>query len=1288
MPLSEAANGYEFSWGVCKQIRMEVLAALKTGDNSMNQAMGEIGLFVGKITFVLASALTIFALLRNANPRWQVQACRLTGLVLLICGLLSATRLSNVWGPSLAQGDLLLSAGSSHPSIVMRLSEGSSFTKESAISETFNEAEEMVGKSAGNLKDWNAAATPNYSSSAAGEDDLLEGNETVMVGVQPIASLASTSDSRIAWPTGARLTLLVWVVVAFCLASLRLLASYQVHRIVIRSAPLPEAIASACSSVTLRPRLSSEVSSPTVVGCWRPIVLLPAWMHHDGEYADSDLRAACAHEQAHVENSDLIWIHLLEWLSICLWFHPLLYVLKGLHRTTCERVADSNAAAGVGGARHYAACLARVALKVCERPNVGSKLVAMIAMVAPASRKRSSGIAKRLEWVRESRPVERLGHRRFGIALGALAAAIAIGTLGIVEAPLAAAPPVAETPVAETPAAETQEGNPTSESNGQRVTVVQPGSQQNIQLTTLGQVPTEQERPGQRSEGAASVYNAIVSAPPVVPVEDKPVCIISVTGVVRDESGGVLPGVHVALIASLNRVGKSMRSLNPIVAQATTNADGTFLFNDIESVTDYQIAAEGREDWWRIVAIAPDGRIGWENVRSNSLSGSIQQDVTLSQSTHIEAQVVDERAQPVIGASIDVNFWAQSQEYKAAGGTGLSIQKHGVCVNQDFLKMQTDAKGRFKLDGVPIDAIVSFTVRHPSMADKVVAFATTDDPLKLDLMAPPGLLKKSGDVITCEAGTLIRGKVVDESEQGLKASVAILGASSRPLAFAETQAGEFSLRLPPDDNLEKLFGVSPNLPATYTLVVRLDDEKSYASATANLAVAELETASPINLMIRRRFEFSGRVVDSDGQGISGVGILARSKDSPKVPSNQYLQTGPAQPQDRATTDAQGFFKVWLPEGSAEFLLSGRVPGFDLVQHKREVDEQGHLLWWPDGLKSTHTASAQVSQNQLSPLVVRKIEPVNVRVVGPSGAPLAGAQVNLLASPGNSGAKKASQYERQLVPIAEQVITDGDGRCRIVPFALPDYTAAIKVVSTDSSRPSFAEFRLEKFLNVEEELRRGLEITTQPALYISGRVTVEGEPLDKIWINVGQTRSETVASADSKGHQSQKRRNHFTNQGGEPIHVRTNAEGVYEAWVDAKKANWGVSLNAGFPNDYQSFPVHEVENSDPLHARVDIDLKRGTHALTGKVVDQAGAPIPRARVRMAANAWFDPATSYEATTVTTGFDGSFHISGLPVADSYSLYAEVQPLEKETRTSKSEIVAASSQGNVTIMVNLTP
>ena len=106
-------------------------------------------------------------------------------------------------------------------------------------------------------------------------------------------------------------------------------------------------------------RLLDGLGSPLTVGCWRPVVLLPAALL--SRLPMPLLEALLAHELAHVRRWDYL-VNLLQGLvEALLFFHPVVWWLSSRMRDEREQVADALAAQSLGDARRVAQALAELA---------------------------------------------------------------------------------------------------------------------------------------------------------------------------------------------------------------------------------------------------------------------------------------------------------------------------------------------------------------------------------------------------------------------------------------------------------------------------------------------------------------------------------------------------------------------------------------------------------------------------------------------------------------------------------------------------------------------------------------------------------------------------------------------------------------------------------------------------------------------------------------------------------------------------------------------------------------
>ena len=112
---------------------------------------------------------------------------------------------------------------------------------------------------------------------------------------------------------------------------------------------------------------SATVETPVTFGLWRPVLLLP---HGFAERVGApQLRAALAHELAHVARHDAAKQMLYRVLTLPLAWHPAVRFALAQIAETRERVCDGTAAAMTGGSRQYARSLLELAsLLTARRP--------------------------------------------------------------------------------------------------------------------------------------------------------------------------------------------------------------------------------------------------------------------------------------------------------------------------------------------------------------------------------------------------------------------------------------------------------------------------------------------------------------------------------------------------------------------------------------------------------------------------------------------------------------------------------------------------------------------------------------------------------------------------------------------------------------------------------------------------------------------------------------------------------------------------------------------------------
>ena len=215
----------------------------------------------------------------------------------------------------------------------------------------------------------------------------------------------------------------IWAIASLlCLA--RLMGSARQMRTLWRSStPVPfyeldaelQSIVVRAGSRPVEVRLSDAIDAPSVLGFFRPAVIVPRWLW--SELAPSELKQVILHEMAHLDRGD-DWTNLLQKLlrALC----PLNPALFWAERHLClerERACDDAVLDAAGNARAYATCLTKLA---------ENRLVKRAALLAPGFWKRHSELAGR---------VENILHRRRNLgpmlSRGLVAAGLAVSLSGV-----------------------------------------------------------------------------------------------------------------------------------------------------------------------------------------------------------------------------------------------------------------------------------------------------------------------------------------------------------------------------------------------------------------------------------------------------------------------------------------------------------------------------------------------------------------------------------------------------------------------------------------------------------------------------------------------------------------------------------------------------------------------------------------------------------------------------------------------------------------------------------------
>ena len=212
--------------------------------------------------------------------------------------------------------------------------------------------------------------------------------------------------------TDAVLTTL-WLLGAAAFAGRLAADRWRLRRLIRQARPAPSSLAALARTRVL---VSRDVAAPAVAGVWRPVVLLPEAALH---WPPARVRAALAHEAAHLARRDTLTAFAADLCCALYWFNPLVWRARRRLEAECERACDDRVLAGGADAYAYADALLASARDAAGR-RAGAAILAMAS---------SSGLEQRIRLVIDGRP-RRL--RRRGLSLGLLAGCMLLAPLAAV----------------------------------------------------------------------------------------------------------------------------------------------------------------------------------------------------------------------------------------------------------------------------------------------------------------------------------------------------------------------------------------------------------------------------------------------------------------------------------------------------------------------------------------------------------------------------------------------------------------------------------------------------------------------------------------------------------------------------------------------------------------------------------------------------------------------------------------------------------------------------------------
>ncbi len=406
---------------------------------------------------------------------------------------------------------------------------------------------------------------------------------------------------------------------------------------------------------------------------------------------------------------------------------------------------------------------------------------------------------------------------------------------------------------------------------------------------------------------------------------------------------------------------------DPGIRLGTSSTDGRFEVpmpaGDRASLV---VLARGYSTWYADPVVSGDRR-----------------DVVLRPSAVVKGRVMDMKGRPIEGASVSL--------YVLVGA--FHTERHAT----------TAADGAYRLEDVPTPAARTGFFSSRFVVDaKGYARQILDLRQELGADVAPGaeaevnvvLVKAatvSGRVLSAATGGPVEGaKVILWSFDGLFHHEGEKEHPANPFLLGEAVTGadgRYSITGAPCRGFHDSPNAQPSLVTGVRIGSWLAAGKAGLTTTVHeVALADEGTQLRIDLTLREAFSIEGRVVDADGKPVSGAPVWAsvmREGVFSSIPAPLRAEF----PTEFATTDADG---AWRMDGVA-------VPGPNDLALKVGAQSPNGIAGSPSGRPGSALVPVEgpyVGVRRVPDLVlpVEVLPWARVRVVGPDGAPVAGAEV--------------------------------------------------------------------------------------------------------------------------------------------------------------------------------------------------------------------------------------------------------------------------------------------------------
>ncbi len=663
--------------------------------------------------------------------------------------------------------------------------------------------------------------------------------------------------------------------------------------------------------------------------------------------------------------------------------------------------------------------------------------------------------------------------------------------------------------------------------------------------------------------------------------------VLNVSGTVLDHTGEPVANAEVTL--RIKGSGISIVSLRKhnILAQTTTDAQGKFRFDNIGIPPRHEEVMEqlhlGRGGVIAIVR-APKKALAWLDVDSYAPK---LLPVTLSPAADVSGTLLDEQDRPLAGA--EVRLLAATPRRTNIDGTFNKAGDLNLFTSSLPLETKSDEEGRFRMPYIPVGMRVMLEATAKGRTPRIFMVDTGDDATLTEAQFEESRderrpLLRSPLKLSLLPQTAITVRVVDHEGKPVSGgTVQAIRENHTLAAFGDlTAQGEVQIPIKTAEKLRFHFDAGPGAP--------------YLNTTATIDADPQQVAKPIVLKLPKPRWLTGRVVDAEGQGVSGVYVYYANQAS--------ADTGPSGSSFAVSHD-DGNFRIPVVPGRGTLRIA--QPVYRFFTPPREVAAK---LAIPVDIAET---------GELAPVTVRIHRGLVLEGVvhNAEQQPVAGIKVH---------ARVMDDSYRQLT-----VTTNARGRYRftgVSPLAKAVVSVADQAGCALVQLPGDAEHDLTTEKRVTQDL------SLKPGVTLVGRVVQDGKPQSGVRIRLAHSRP----SDENRFYLSEA--------------VTTDTDGEFRLYGLAEGDRYHLELDAGEDRGALGWrhqaPYMNVVGKEPEIRLTDAELVTFRQRLSGIVVDPSGNPVAGITVSAQLESREQLSLRYGRPQpwIESQKDGQFELTGLP------------------------------------------